>query len=241
MCLVAAAAIAGTLAVDVAASSLDAFTILGPSAILAFSVVGALIAPRRPDNPIGWILCGVGLSFALGSLAGEYSTYSLITEPGSLPGGNFMAWLGTWIWPPGIILVFTYLLLLFPDGRLPSRRWRPVAWLAAVALVMTVIPVAVTAWAVPGRMLASIGEDAPAGSPTPFKVAFNIQIAGVLLLFVLGLASAAPSSSDSDAQRVTNERSSGGSPSPAPSLSWPSSRTAPCSMSAETSSRVSRS
>ncbi len=190
MCLVAAAAIAGTLAVDVVASSLDAFAILGLPPILAFSVVGAPIASRRPDNPIGWILCGVGLSFALGTLSGEYASYALITKPGTLPGGHAMAWLGTWIWPPGIILVLTYLLLLFPDGRLPSRRWRPVAWLAAVAVVITVIPVAVTAWPVPGRMLASIDESAPAGSPITFKVAYNIQIAGVLLMFVLGIVSA---------------------------------------------------
>jgi signal transduction histidine kinase len=191
ICLVATAAIAGAVAVDVANSSLDAFTILGLPAILAFSVIGALIASRRPDNPIGWILCAVGLSFALGSLAGEYATYALITEPGSLPAGAEMAWLGTWIWPPGIILVLTYLLLLFPDGRLPSRRWRLVAWLAALALVMTVIPVAVTAWPMRGPILATINEDAPAGSSAAFKVAYGIQIAGILLMFVLGIASAA--------------------------------------------------
>ena len=190
MCLLAAAAIAGTLAVDVIASSLDELTILGVPAILAFSFVGALIASRRPDNPIGWILCGAGLSFALGSLAGEYATYALITEPGSLPGRDVMAWLGTWIWPPGIILMFTYLLLLFPDGRLPSRRWKPVAWLAAVALLITVIPVAITAWPIRGPILANIGEDAPAGSSAAFKVAYNLQVSGILLLFVLGIASA---------------------------------------------------
>jgi signal transduction histidine kinase len=189
MCLVAATAIAGTLAVDIAASSLDAFTILGIPAVLAFSVVGALIASRRPDNPIGWILCGVGLSFALASLSGEYATYALITEPGSLPGGDIMAWLGTWAWPPGIILVFTYLLLLFPDGRLPSRRWKPVAWLAAVALVISVIPIAVTGWPIRGPMLANIGEVAPAGSPASFEVAYNVQVGGILLLFILGIAS----------------------------------------------------
>ena len=189
MGMVAAAAIAGTLAVGVAASSLDAFTILGIPAVLAFSVVGALIASRRPDNPIGWILCGVGLSFALASLSGEYAVYALITEPGSLPGGDVMAWLGTWAWPPGLILVFTYLLLLFPDGRLPSRRWKPVAWLAGVALLITVIPVAVTAWPIRGPILANIGEDAPAGASAAFTVAYNLQVSGVLLLFLLGIAS----------------------------------------------------
>lgn len=190
-CLVAAAAMAGALAVDVANSAVDAFSILGIPAILAFSVIGALVAQRQPDNPVGWILCTVGLFFALGSLSGEYATYALVTEPGSLPGGEVMAWLGVWIWPPGIILVLTYLLLLFPNGRLPSRRWRPVAWLAAVALVLTVIPVALAAWPIRGPILTNIGESAPAGASDAFKVAYDIQVAGILLMFILGIASAA--------------------------------------------------
>ena len=191
MCLVTLVAMAGALAIGVAKSSLDVFSLLGMPAILAFSVVGALVASRRPDNPIGWILCGAGLSFALASLAGEYATYALITEPGSLPGGDIMAWLGTWAWPPGIILVFTYLLLLFPDGRLPSRRWKPVAWLAAVALVIAVIPVAITGWPIRGPILANIGEEAPAGASAAFKAAYDIQVLGIILTFVLGIASAA--------------------------------------------------
>ncbi len=191
MCGVAAAAIVGTVTIDAVASSLVVFSLLGLPAVLAFSVVGALIATRRPDNAVGWILCTAGLCFALASLAGEYSEYALITEPGSLPGGDVMAWLGSWIWPPAIILVFTYLLLLFPDGRLPSRRWRPVAWLGAVAIVMTVIPVAITAWPMRGPILTNIGDDAPAGATDAFTLAFNIQVAGVLLMFLLGIASAA--------------------------------------------------
>ena len=191
MCLVALVAMAGALVIGVAKSSLDAFSLLGIPAILAFSVVGALVASRHPGNPIGWILCGAGLSFALASLAGEYATYALITEPGSLPGGDIMAWLGTWAWPPGIILVFTYLLLLFPDGRLPSRRWKPVAWLAAVALVIAVIPVAITGWPNRGPILVNIGEEAPAGASAAFKSAYDIQVLGIILTFVLGMASAA--------------------------------------------------
>jgi signal transduction histidine kinase len=191
ICLVAAAAITGAVAVDVANRSVDAFSILGPAAIIAFPLIGALIVSRRPDNPIGWILCAAGLSFALGSLSGEYATYALVTKPGSLPAGALMAWLGTWIWPPGIILVLTFLLLLFPDGQLPSRRWRPVAWLGALALAITVIPVALTAWRIRGPILTNIGESAPEAASSSFKLAYNIQVAGVLLMFVLGIASAA--------------------------------------------------
>jgi signal transduction histidine kinase len=191
MCVVAAAALAGAVAVDVAASSLDTFTGLGLPAILVFSVAGALIAARRPGSPIGWILAAVGLSFSLGSLAGEYSTYALVTKPGSLPGGDVMAWLGTWIWPPGIILVLTFLLLLFPDGRLPSPRWRPIAWLAVLALALAVVPVAVTAWPIRGPILTEITETAPAGTSAAFKVAYNLQVTAILLMFVLGIVSAA--------------------------------------------------
>ena len=191
MCVVAATAIVSTVAIDAVASSLDVFSLLGLPAILAFSVVGALIARRRPENAVGWILCVVGLCFALAGFAGEYSTYALITEPGALPGGDLMAWLGVWIWPPAIILVFVFLLLLFPDGRLPSRRWKPVAWLGVVAIVITVVPVAVTAWPMRGRSLTNIGDDAPPGATEAFTLAFNIQVAGVLLMFVLGIASAA--------------------------------------------------
>ena len=191
MCFVAATAIVGTVAIDAVASSLDVFNLLGLPAILAFSVVGALIARRRPENAVGWILCVVGLCFALAGFAGEYSTYALITEPGALPAGDVMAWLGAWIWPPAIILVFVFLLLLFPDGRLPSRRWKPVAWLGVVALVITVVPVAITAWPMRGPILLDIGDDAPAGATDVFTLAFNIQVAGVLLMFVLGIASAA--------------------------------------------------
>jgi signal transduction histidine kinase len=87
--------------------------------------------------------------------------------------------------------VFTYLLLLFPDGRLPSRRWKPVPWLAAAALVITVIPVAITGWPIRGPILANIGEEAPAGASAAFKAAYDIQVLGIILTFVLGVASAA--------------------------------------------------
>ena len=191
MCVVAATAIVGIVAIDAVASSLDVLNLLGLPAILAFSVVGALIARRRPENAVGWILCVVGLCFALAAFAGGYSKYAMITEPGALPAGDLMAWLGVWIWPPAIILVFVFLLLLFPDGRLPSRRWKPVAWLGVVAIVITVVPVAITAWPIRGPILLDIGDDAPAGATDAFTLAFNIQVAGVLLMFVLGIASAA--------------------------------------------------
>ena len=100
-------------------------------AAIAYPTVGAIIASRRPGNPIGWIFCFVGLSLGVAILAAEYAVYALVTEPGSLPAGVFAAWLGTWLWVPGVVLGPTFLLLLFQHGHLPSCRWRPVAWLSA--------------------------------------------------------------------------------------------------------------
>jgi hypothetical protein len=82
------------------------------------------------------------------------------------------------------------LLLLFPDGHLPSRRWRPAAWLAGIALVAMIVPIAITAWPIRGPILTNIEDTAPAAAPDSFELAYNIQVAGVLLMFVLGIVSA---------------------------------------------------
>jgi hypothetical protein len=65
---------------------------------LAFSLVGAVVAHRRPRHRLGWIFCTVGLSQALVTFANEYAVYALWTSPGSVPGGRLMAWLATWVW-----------------------------------------------------------------------------------------------------------------------------------------------
>ncbi len=102
--------------------------------ILAFSTVGALVASRRPENPIGWLFCSGALVWILGELALEYGVYTLITAPGALPAGAWMVWFGTWARGIGWFLIVVFLLLLFPTGRLPSPRWRPVLW-GAVAFI----------------------------------------------------------------------------------------------------------
>ena len=103
---------------------------------LAFSVPGAVIVGYRPGNPIGRILCIMGLTLGASLLLGEYGEYALRTNPGSVPGGVLAAWLQNFFWFPVVGLV-PLLLLLVPDGSLLSPRWRPVAWVpvAAIALV----------------------------------------------------------------------------------------------------------
>src|SRR6266702_6648282 len=102
--------------------------------LLAFATVGSLVASRRPENPIGWLFCISTLLWALGSLLQEYTTYALITVPGSLPAGALMGVIGHWISGIGWFLMLTFLLLLFPNGHLPSPRWRFLAWLIVVLL-----------------------------------------------------------------------------------------------------------
>jgi signal transduction histidine kinase len=92
----------------------------------AFSTVGALVASRRPENLIGWIMCATGLLSALNGLAGSYAAHALYSGSEPMSGAAFAAWANVFT---GSIPLLPLLLLLFPDGRLPSRRWRPVVWL----------------------------------------------------------------------------------------------------------------
>jgi signal transduction histidine kinase len=91
--------------------------------------IGALIVSRLPRNPIGWILCGVGLLYQIRHFTLAYADYALATAF-ALPWGEYLAWFSTWIGFAGLILAGVFLMLLFPDGRLLSRHWRIVAWAA---------------------------------------------------------------------------------------------------------------
>ena len=96
--------------------------------LMAFPTVGALIASRQPSNPIGWLLCGMALTEALRGTASSYARYAVLARPGSLPAGEWAAWVAYVAWGPTVGLL-VLALLLFPDGRLVSRHWRPVGWL----------------------------------------------------------------------------------------------------------------
>ncbi len=102
---------------------------------VGFSTVGAIVAHRFPPrNPIGWLFCALGLVAAVLLFCGEYAAYSLLARPGSLPGGEAMAWISSWLWVAHSGL-FAFLGLLFPHGRLPTPRWRPFAWLVGAAIL----------------------------------------------------------------------------------------------------------
>ena len=104
----------------------------------SFPIIGALIVSRQPRNAIGWIFLQIGLGVGVLLPATEYAYLALVKEPGSSwPGGAFAAWLEAWLWFPGLMAIPTLGLLLFPDGRPPSKRWNWVAW-ASVAIIAAV-------------------------------------------------------------------------------------------------------
>jgi signal transduction histidine kinase len=105
------------------------------TAFVAYGLVGLVIALREPRNPIGWIFLGVwaGVGAVFG-IAGTYSQWASLVHPGA-PGAHFATWLGNWAWVPVFVSLLTYPLLLFPDGKLPSPRWRPVVWAIAFLTV----------------------------------------------------------------------------------------------------------
>ena len=108
---------------------------LGFVPFLAFPLVGALIASRHPKNPIGWICLADGLLWMVLAVTDEYSVYG-VARPGSVPFPVAVGTIGNqWLWVPTVGLLGIYLLLLFPDGRLPSKRWRLLAWFSGVVLV----------------------------------------------------------------------------------------------------------
>jgi signal transduction histidine kinase len=107
-----------------------------PVATIAYGVVGALVASRHPRNPIGWLFCATGFLSSLNMFGAGYMLYDeLALKSSSLPGANFAQWLNTWVWMLNGLLPVTFLLLLFPDGHLPSPRWRPVAWIAGLGII----------------------------------------------------------------------------------------------------------
>ncbi len=121
----------------------------GVAFIVVFATTGALVTPRVPRNPIGWLLCLAAVAFTVGG------TCELIVERAGAAGEPglsvaLVAWLGSFIWIVGFGPAATYVLLLFPDGRLPSQRWRPVAWATGAALAASITGSAVAPGPVEG-------------------------------------------------------------------------------------------
>lgn len=105
-------------------------TLFGAAAMLVYPVVGAIIFTRRPRHPIGWLFCIAQAGWALVNFVHAFGQYALHARPDLLPLASTLIWFDTW---PGYVStgLLLFLILLFPDGRLPSPRWKPAAWLIA--------------------------------------------------------------------------------------------------------------
>jgi len=112
-------------------------TLNGPT----FAILGALIVSRHPGNIIGWIFIILGLGIGVQLFSGQYATVALVSE--KLPFGDVAVWLSTVV---SILAItsFVFLILLFPTGRLPSSRWRPVMGIAGTAIVALAISIALS-------------------------------------------------------------------------------------------------
>ncbi len=113
-----------------------------PVAAVGYGTVGALIGARR-QNRIGWIFCTIALGLVLHAFAWAYILRGLVAAPGSLPGTTLMAWVRKSVLTFGIAPI-PLLLLLFPNGRLPSPRWRVVAWILIVGPALNLISLALS-------------------------------------------------------------------------------------------------
>ena len=152
---------------------------------VVYTSVGAFLASRRPANPIGWLFLGIGFVQTVNIFCGAYARYALITEPGSVPGGAVASWLEAWTWIIGFT-GFSFILLLFPSGGLPSPRWRWVAWLAAASVCLTAMAFAVDAW--PERGL-SLLEEMDEASSTAVIVVVVLGFVSFAAATLMSLAS----------------------------------------------------
>src|SRR5215213_6541443 len=114
------------------------YAVLTATLSLVYPTIGALIVSRLPRNPIGWIFCVVGLLYQLHHFALAYSNYA-VAEDFALPWGEYAAWFSLWVGFAGLILAGVFLMLLFPDGHLLSRRWQVVAWAAVMGATLAAL------------------------------------------------------------------------------------------------------
>jgi signal transduction histidine kinase len=157
---------------------------------LAFPAVGALILARLPGHRLGWLYCLSGLACAVTLAAYSYAQRGLVDWPGSLPGAVAAGWVSSWIWICGGSPLLTFGVLWFPDGRLPSRRWWPVAAVAGLSIGLRVVSVGLR----PGPLVNHPLRVNPLGVRLPgswFDIADSALFALLLVAIVGSLAALA--------------------------------------------------
>jgi signal transduction histidine kinase len=147
----------------------------------ALAIAGFLVASRVPSNAIGWLLLASGVSTAVQELGQQYANYGLFTSAHALPAADVGAWITEWIWIPSMALLALHIPLLYPDGRLPSPRWRTVVIVGTIGAILGTIGFALA----PGDLESTPGVRNPFG----IEGADWIRNVGdvVMLPYVLGL------------------------------------------------------
>lgn len=159
---------------------------VGAVGALGYAVPGAQVWRRSAGNTVGPLSVAIGFGFGLSYVAGVYSTYGLESVPGSLPAAAYAEWLALWLWALPYCLIPTVLLLVMPNGRLLSRRWRPALWLAVTAVVLASLGWAVSPY---DRRDATVTSDLtnPVGAswgPTVLNAAIPLLLIAALAGFV---------------------------------------------------------
>jgi hypothetical protein len=159
------------------------FAVVFLSGLFVFSTVGAVIASRRPEDAVGWLMCAFAPLWMVQGLGETYAELATL-RPEAVSGGEWAYWLAEWVWIPALMLPTVFLPLLFPNGRLLSRRWAIVGWLAVVGAV---------AWII-GDMIAPLPAEAAFDNPIGIESAADglrwLRGAGAVL-FLCGIAGSA--------------------------------------------------
>ena len=156
-------------------------------AFFAVGTVGLVVARHQPKNPLGWIYLAVwaGAGIMFGALS-EFARWAAITDPAT-PGAALAAWIGNWVWVPIFVSLVTFPFLLFPDGHLPSPRWRPFARATVVLAVL---------WSISFALEGHDYTDAlNRPSPNPYAIQGLVPffdgarlVLGLLFIVVMGVA-----------------------------------------------------
>jgi hypothetical protein len=146
--------------------------------VLGFLTVGLVTTVRRVGNPIGWLLLWQGVAAGFSLFAAAYGMYDLQVAAEPLPGGSLLLWTSTWIWLAALA-VSPVIHVLFPDGRLLSRRWAGVIWLALGSMALAMAAIAVAAWPLGGPELLAGPSWGPELDPPPPLALVGLALFGV--------------------------------------------------------------
>ena len=162
--------------------------ILNAAQSLAVPVIGMVLAIKKPQNKLGWVFLVAGVGLTFGAFGQEYAVHALLAAPGSLPFPDVFGWLPNALWPIAIGMLI-YLLLLFPDGHLTSRRWLPVGWFTGGITVLLTAAAVVQATAQWSDPIAQLTSNSGSETHPILSVAITIAFFGIPVAILAALAS----------------------------------------------------